>query len=43
MDANWYFACRGKTDAGPYDSKPEAALMLYVRDLNTFNERIGSK
>ena len=42
IEANWYFACRGEADAGPFESKSEAeaALTLYVRDLNTFNERI---
>ena len=42
VESNWYFGCRSEPDEGPFDSKPEAeaALLLYVRDLNTFNVRI---
>jgi len=43
IESNWYFARRGEIDSGPYESKldAEAALTLYVRDLNTFNGRIA--
>ncbi len=42
IEASWYFARRGNMDAGPYDSKDEAeaSLMMYIRELNTFNERL---
>jgi len=44
IETNWYFARRGDDDAGPYETKPEAeaALTLYIRDLNTFNQRIAN-
>jgi len=42
IETSWYFARRGELDAGPYQTKPEAeaALLLYIREINTFNERI---
>ena len=42
IDTRWYFACREGKDHGPFDSKgeAEAALMLYIRDLNTYDQRI---
>jgi len=44
IEASWYFARRGDVDAGPFESKPEAeaALTFYIRELNTFNERLTS-
>jgi len=42
IETNWYFACRGEPDEGPFDTKSdaEAALTLYVRGTNTFDDRI---
>ncbi|MFV1983752.1 MAG: DUF6316 family protein [Thiohalomonadales bacterium] len=43
IDTDWYFACRDEPDEGPFESKPEAeaALILYMRELNTFNKRFS--
>lgn len=40
IDNHWYFACRG-LDKGPYDSRDEAeaALSLYIRNMNTRDQR----
>ena len=42
IDSNWYFACREGLDKGPYSSREEAhaALVLYIRDMNTLNTRL---
>ena len=44
IDASWYFACREGKDQGPFDSRAdaEAALTLYIRDINTLDQRIFS-
>ena len=41
IDSLWYFACR-EGDHGPFANRKdaEAALALYVRDINTFDQRI---
>ncbi len=42
IETSWYFARRGELDADPFDFKneAEAALLMYVREINTFNETI---
>ena len=42
IDTRWYFSCREGMDHGPFDSKEEAeaALMLFIRELNTYDQRI---
>ena len=38
----WYFATREGLDRGPFANKEdaEAELMIYIRDLNTYDRRI---
>lgn len=38
----WYFATREGIDRGPYPSKQEAEaeLHMYIRDINTYDQRI---
>ncbi|TDX97765.1 DUF6316 family protein [Thiohalophilus thiocyanatoxydans] len=42
IDSNWYFSCREGGDQGPFDSRDdaEAALTLYIRDINTLDQRL---
>ena len=42
IEQGWYFATREGKDHGPYSSKDdaEAALTMYLRDLNTFDSRL---
>ena len=44
IDSRWYFACREGRDQGPFQNKAEAeaALTLYVRELNTYATRFSS-
>ena len=42
VELAWYFTTREGQDYGPYEDKAdaEAGLMLFLRDINTFNSRI---
>lgn len=42
VDLKWYFATREGLDQGPFDTKEdaEAELLLYLRDINTYDQRI---
>jgi hypothetical protein len=42
IDSRWYFACREGNDQGPFESRidAEAALTMYIRDMNTQDQRI---
>jgi len=44
IDSNWYFSCREGRDQGPFDSRDdaEAALTLYIREINTRDQRLYS-
>ncbi len=44
IDSNWYFSCREGEIQGPYSSRDEAeaALSLYIRDVNTLDQRLYS-
>lgn len=42
IESDWYFACRGQQNQGPYNSRQEAeaALTLYIREIKTQDQRI---